>query len=262
MNIIVSKEKFLNSYKIKGYGNRAIKQIDWLPINASKELAELAGYILSDGSIEHSYDGRYGPRGIDFITPDKVIQQRIIYILHKNFKAKPKSHYFRDTPGLRIRNANLARVLWLCGVPMGDKAIQKYDIPIWIKNGTKDIKSAFLRAYLDGDGSTPYKIYKSKASFGIRLTLNKTEDKIKSGIEFLNSFQGILREFHIESLGPYQRKICFRKNGVKTIMLEIIICRQNSILNFSKYISFTKPEKKKVLDECVCTIVANYRPRK
>lgn len=263
MKIIVSKEKFIKSYYRKFYGIEALQQIKQLPLFSSKELAELVGYVLSDGSLEHSYNKIYRATGIDFISPDKLIKREIILILDKIFKVKPKGHYFRDTPGLRLRNPPyVARALWLCGIPMGDKAIQEYDIPSWIKNGIKEIKSSFLRAYFDGDGSKPYKFNRSKASFGIRLTLNKTQDKIRSGIQFLNSIKKMLKEFGIESLGPYQRKICFRKNGIKTIMLELVICRQTSILNFYRYINFNKPEKKKVLDLCVNNIISNYNPRK
>jgi len=262
MNVVVSKEQFINSYRRKCNGIKVSQQVEWLPLFVSNELSELVGCILSDGSIEHSYTGTYRPKRIDFISPNKSIQKRIRYILQKIFKVKPEEHYFRDTLGLRIKNANIARVIWLCGIPMGDKTSQEYDVPSWIKNGTQDIKSFFLRAYFDGDGSKPYKIHKSKASFGIRLTLNKTQNKIKSGITFLNSIKNILREFGIESLGPYQRKICYRKNGTKTIMLELIICRQNSVLNFNKYINFHKPEKKKMLNSCVQNITLNYNPRK
>lgn len=262
METIVSKEKFINSYRRKFNGVKVVQRVEWLPLFVSNELAELAGHILSDGSIEHSYSGAYRPKRVDFISPNKSIQQRIIFILYKIFEVRPKRHYFRNTLGLRLENANLARVLWLCGIPMGDRVNQEYDIPSWIKNGAQNMKSSFLRAYFDGDGSKPYKMHRSKASFGIRLTLNKTQDKITSGIKFLNSIKKMLGEFEIESLGPYQRKICYRGNGTKTIMLEIVICRQNSILNFQKYINFNKPERQRFLNDCVQTIISNYNPRK
>jgi intein/homing endonuclease len=263
--IVVSKEEFVKSYQRKAIGAKLVKQIRWLPLPNSPELAALVGYILSDGTIEHSYERSskiHRPKRIDFISPNRVIQKKVKDIFQKIFKIKPKFHYFRDTLGLRINDANVARALWLCGIPMGDKASQEYDVPKWIKNGTQIIKSSFLRSYFDGDGSTPYEFKRSKASFGIRLTLNKIENKIKSGIKFLNSIKKMLKEFDIESLGPYQRKICYRKNNAKTIMLELIICRQNSILNFYRYINFCNPEKKSKLNFCVRKILSNYNPRK
>lgn len=259
-NLILDKDSFLKSYNRFDLGEKALCDINWLPLNQSTELSELIGYVFSDGSVERSYDRcKIRPKRVDFISDSSVIRDRISFLFKELFDVKPTMKLFRNTKGLRVKNAAVARVLWLIGIPMGSKVSKNYDVPEWIKRSTKRIKKHFIRAYFDCDASKPFKVGNSKATFGIRVTINKTEKNIPSGLRFLNSMKGILKEFGIDCNGPYIRKskTYVKKNGETTVMLELLIQRQLSFLNYFKHIGFTETAKKAKLKKCVKEIIRN-----
>jgi intein/homing endonuclease len=259
---VLDKKKFINSYNRNGSGEKFVESINWLPLQRTPELAELIGFIFADGSIERSYDRqKIRPKRVDFISDNQVLRNRVYYLILKIFGVKSKKHMFRNTQGFRIANASIARALWISGIPMGGKVSQNYDIPDWIKTSKKEIKSSFIRSYFDCDASKPYKIIRSKSTFAIRLTINKTEDRIPNGLKFLESMKNILNEFEIVCNGPYIRKskIYVNRHGRKTIMLELLIQRQLSFLNYYRMIGFSEPNKKEKLKKCVREIVINSK---
>lgn len=253
-NEVLDREGFIGSYRRTGLGRSVSEELNWLPLIPSPELAELVGYIFSDGSLERSY-GKIKdiPSRIDFISDDYDLRKRVKRLMAEIFYAESKDKSFRNTKGLRFNKAHVTRALWLLGIPLGSKANDDYDVPEWIKNSDRKTKVRFIRAYFDCDASKPYKIYGSKASFGIRLTINKRIDKIESGINFLGSIGTILKEFNIEYWGPYvsKTKVYAKKNGDKTIMLQIAIHKQQSLINYYEKIGFSNKEKMSKLKECV-----------
>lgn len=256
--IVVSNADFERSYNRCGYADNANRKINWLPLRCSPELGELVGYIFADGSVERSY-GKTKPRPkrVDFICPDETLQKRAIELFDGIFDRVPEYKIFRKTEGLRVKSAAIARALWLTGIPMGAKVYNDYDIPKWIMTSNYEVKRNFIRAYFDCDASKPYKHTKSKCTFCIRLTINKVDTKIPSGINFLNSMKKILNEFGVETAGPYVRwsRTYVNRHGDKTVMLELLIQRHNSFVNYSKNIGFLSEEKKNKLEYCANEIM-------
>ncbi|MAG22225.1 MAG: hypothetical protein CL943_02890 [Candidatus Diapherotrites archaeon] len=260
----MNESRFIASYARQGSAKNALDNINWLPLVKTKELAELVGYVFADGSVEHSYDKiKIRPKGADFISDSSVLRNRVRFLFNTVFNVEPKDHLFRNTKGLRLRNAAAARALWLLGIPMGRKVSQYYNVPGWIKIANKEIKSAFIKAYFDCDASKPYKLFKKKATFGIRLTVNKEEEKVSNGLVFLNAIKEMLQEFEVVCNGPYVRKskIYINKKGVKTIMLELLVQRQQAFLNYFKHIGFTEPSKKEKIKEYAKVIISNTNYR-
>jgi len=251
----------LESYTRVGSGRRLLPSLRWLPLEYTPELSELLGYLFGDGSLERSYrQGPVRPKGVDFISDCDVVRNRVAELFAFCFLAAPHLRVFRATKGLRLRDAAVARALWVLGLPIGAKVYQPSDVPLWIKKSPSEFKRRFIRAYFDCDASTPFKITRSKASFAIRLTVNKLERHIPAGIGFLNSIKSLLYDFGVECNGPYIRhsKKYINMYGEITVMLELLIQRQASFLAYGKEIGFTVPAKQQKLNNFLDIIVKSW----
>lgn len=134
------------------YGN--INTINYTPITAgsrakactipkivTKELAELFGYFVADGT--------YGTkRCLRFNNSQKEIQDRIIYLSKFLFGVEPTIEIDKISI-FSIEVANFFRSMF--GNPKAFTARYKYTPP-FVLTGSKEVQQSFLRAYLDCDG--------------------------------------------------------------------------------------------------------------
>ena len=133
-----------------------------------------------------------------------------------------------------INDSGFLTLMKLLGLPMGDKAITKVNIPSWILDGEKNIKKYFLRG-LFGAELSRIKYSQNKKYFGgLLFYQSKDEVILENGIEYLQEIKNILKEFEVEttpikSFGKY-----YRKSGIITSGIQFKIkSKKDNIYRFS-----------------------------
>jgi intein/homing endonuclease len=143
-----------------------------------------------------------------------------------------------------IFDRNLMNILHLCGIPIGQKVLAKYDVPNWIKKSSNDTKSEFLRRMFSNDGCVTFNGKRIK----VKITQYKEEHILESGISFMNSLRDLLSQFDIKSTNVCASGISLRKDGLKTIGMQFEIhgTRKNltNIEKYSRFISFSNDSKR------------------
>lgn len=200
-----------------------------------KELARIVSYLTFDGHLDKKLRGCYfSSNKIEELEGfRKDIKKKFNIDLTKIEKGRGYGHkcskywYF---------NANLCKFLHSVGTPKGDKMLILFDIPDWIKN-SKGFSKEYLKVAFLCEGSK-HKVSKNceKISFG----LNKNEEIIEDGINFMNSIKTLLTNFNIETGKISIMKGNNRKDGKTTKMMRFHVSAKsnnnfiNTIYHFPK----------------------------
>jgi len=117
----------------------------------------------------------------------------------------------------------------------------------------------FLQGLFDGDGGVGVGVrVSSRPGFIVQLTL------INSDLKLLEFVKKLLKGLGIESTISLQRKcgtkttICGRECTINRDCWRLIICRQESIIKFYKYIGFRIQRKQEVLRDAI-EVLQRYR---
>jgi len=255
--LFVSKQDFLKTYKYEIFGKKALQKYGhWFPVLASPQLADIAACIISDGYLEvrkRGYSKQYMYFG--FYSKYEEELEKFNDKISKLFGIKGviKDVGKRDygfSKGCLVINATLTRILTLCGVPANDKVSSSFCTPEWILHGNKDIKRSFLRSAFSCEGSIGYD--KSKGIWEIRFFSHRIRPLFNKGLEYMNSYISLLKEFDIETTNAFIDSTNIRtKDGMESIGFCFKVLRPKSILNFAKHIGFDIAKKNERLIEAV-----------
>jgi len=254
MNELISDELFLSTYSSIGQGLvelKKLKERKVIPLFPSKELAELCGHLMGDGSLHYLKEKNKGAK-IRFYGSDYKLK-KIQEIYLKLFNEKPKI-FIRKKDGLLLidhPDASIARCFILLGIPTGEKVLKEFSVPNWIMKGDLESQRGFLQALFDDElGGIYFSNKSNKWNGGLRLRMNKDKDKVKNLIDFFNQLQKMLSNFGIIS-NPIQavQKGTSRKDGFTTKSISFIISnKMPNRVKFYKEIGFIKePNKQKSL---------------
>jgi len=232
-----------------------------LPLYASPELAAIAAALMTDGHIDwYTSDGRPRTRKIVLYSSNRAECEWFLNLVRKIFGTEgriqayfPKAGYFKKQPYKAVvHNATVARILILAGVPAGNKTEKEFLVPQWIMNGSKEIKSEFLRAFFTFEGSKPKK-RPHPCSFQIALFMVKSEKFLQNAIYFFSQIKELLAGFGVSTskIGNYDKHLG-SKDGKKK--LHLAISGQISIINFYRNLGYFNPEKQKPLEEAAIAI--------
>lgn len=124
------------------------------------------------------------------------------------------------------------------GVPIGDKPSTDFRIPIFIIDGSKDVKKEFLAALMGSDGYLQSTLKKSPQSFHpVRISFNKIEELEESALEYANQLKTLFEEFGVRVSQIKKFKANVRKNGQKTY--KFVITLSNSVENMKNFLETT-----------------------
>lgn len=162
----------------------------------------------------------------------------------KKFKGNEKTYIFY------IRNSAFVRFLYGIGLPNGQKVLKKFNLPIWIKNGSKEVKKEFLDALFESEGEKNNLFY-YKNKIGIKapiLGFNKKIEYEENLRSFLREITKLFLEFNIKcSIDNKIRIGCIRKDGNTTCSGRLWINNSAiNIINFSKIIKYKFNKEKKL----------------
>lgn len=208
--------------------------LEAFPIKGDPNLASLVAHSFGDGHISISFE---------FTNKCEELLNQVIDGVNKlpvkNVKVIANRRP-NKTPTLFF--PKLIRSILVCGgAPIGNKITSKMEIPKWVKNGNKEIKSAFIRALFDDEGSVA-------STAVIRLSLSKRIDMVDNLRQFFTDLKMILEELGIKKIRISEQKGERGKNG-KTVENTITICGLSNCKIFSEFIKFDHPMKMKRLLE-------------
>jgi len=254
---VLAAKDFLKTYKYKIFGQKALKKYHhWFPLYPTEVLARITANILCDGNLEvRDINNRCKYYYFGFYSQFISELEKFNYDVENLFGIRGviKQWGRRDygfSMGCIITNAALIRVMTLCGIPKNEKVSQDFSLPNWILTGNKEIKSSFLKAAFSCEGSIGYDI--SAESWEIRFFQNKIESLYNEGVDYMNSYKNLLKEFGIETTKVFVNTKDIRtKDNEISLNLCFKIQKPKSILNYARYIGFNNKDKRERLVKAV-----------
>ena len=193
------------------------------PILASPELASVIGHSIGDGNVSE--------RQFSFFNQSIELVDEVIKNTNIAFDTDVVPEIFEKSGGKEIEfPTNIALLVNLAGSPIGEKVKRDFRIPNWIKCGNKEIKSAFIRALIDDEGS----INKSNIVFGMA----KKEELLESHRIFIEELKEILLNLGVES-NPIQKPLRINSGSVQLFFS----IGKKELPKFIKNVGLTNSEK-------------------
>jgi hypothetical protein len=236
MGEILIYSEFLNTYKTRGYRLNHLEIYKKLfPIQSSPLLAGIVADLICDGHLQGNPIWR-----ADFTSKSKKELHYFNRRIYSLFRVKGtirncKSNTFGKTFNLGINCSPVARILFLCGVPPGQKVLIPFDIPDWIKENKECFREFCKRAF-SCEGGIMHE--KNRKTPQIRISMWKNEEILNEGLKFMQSVAyGMKKYFDIDSTITLPKSICIRKDNIKTTAIKMFILGP-SVFKFYKEIGF------------------------
>lgn len=237
----------LKTYKSADSGMRILNNYKYLfPIIPSETLAGIIGDLFGDGHLQGDPKWR-----IDFTSASKKELQRFGNEFLKQFKINGKirpcrTNMFGSTFNYGINCKPVARALFLCGVPAGNKVLQSTNIPRWILQNPNYFKR-FVQRLFDCEGCV------SVNDKVIEIQMYKDEKLMENGFKlFYDIKSGLRKYFDIDTSNPFtEKRANVRKDKIRTKAVRLKIKSSDSLVNFWKYINFETQSKQKNLKEII-----------
>lgn len=260
MTILVTLEDVLKTYKFKKAGNNAMEPyVRWFPLKPTAELAGVVADLICDGHLQGEPKWR-----VDFtfklIEDKERFENEVKKIFGVTGKSRPcKTNEFSITYNYGLNCGPLARTLYLCGVPAGNKVLNEFEFPIWILKDKKFFRE-FAKRFYSCEGTC----WGGKSP-GIGFEMWKEISILNNCKEFLESIKfGLKRFYGIETTKIFttssENK---RKDGNTTKPLKFYIKKKESIFKFYKEIGFEYKKQKKlkgIIEKWGSNAVGTERP--
>ena len=188
-----------------------------LPIKASPELASLVGHALGDGHV--------GLKGFIYSNKERALLDSVQKSVGVVFgHLKPYSFEQQSVVSLRYPRA-VGRILVAAGAIEGNKAYQNFGLPEWITNGSFPIRTAFIRALFDDEGS----VDETNIILGMAC---RGEPK-----QYMIALCGMLNDLGIRcTVKLFEPCPSGRMHGLR-------IKRYENLSSFAELVGFTHPQK-------------------
>lgn len=234
-NLNINQNKLKqNILKIRTEKQRNFIRSKILPILPSSELASLLGHSLGDGHINKK------DKGFEYTNKDFQLHNHVLKVIKKLFNFNNYSERL-DCKGIQTRKYSklIGYILHLAGSPFGNKITQSFLIPNWIMQGSKEIKTAFIKALFDDEGTI-------KTNKELLIKFSKNKKYINSLQKFTKQIKKLLEDLGIEVTSIRKGNIWYGKNG-HTIQLILGLHGYKNFVKFHKDIGFNHKQKQKKL---------------
>lgn len=235
MGEILRYNDFLKTYKTRTYRIRHLENYKYLfPIKSNRILSGIIADLICDGNLQGDPKWR-----IDFTSKSidelKRFEKEMIYLFKINGKIrKCVSNRYGKTYNLGINCSPITRILYLCGVPSGQKVLIPFSIPKWIINDKENFKR-FAQRVFSCEGGITYEPHRKLPQ--IRLEMWKA-DKVNEKINFVEEIGIYLNKyFGIKSTVIKRKVYNIRKDGIITRPTRMYITGE-SVINFQKEVGF------------------------
>jgi len=175
MGCILSYKDFLKTYKTRGYRLKHLEGYASLfPVLASPGLAGIVADLMGDGHLQADPKWR-----IDFTSKEinelNRFDKEMNFLFNTKGKIRKCTSNKYSTYNLAINSSPISRILFLCGVPSGQKVLTSFSIPKWIIDD-KECFRRFCQRLFTCEGSINHDGRKTPQ---IRLEMFKSEELIK-----------------------------------------------------------------------------------
>ena len=236
-----------HSFPNRNFKKTQVSELNELPIyneflygNGTRDeiLARIVGFNTGDGTV-CSTDMRahfYFPDRCDaenFIKDIKTIN--IDHSGHIGLKVSNGSGLVKKLGEIYVVGINKvsSKELIDLGCPVGKKVEQEFDVPMWIKNGTKNIKAQYIAGLIGAEGTTPVPSINKKYGTNkqgklpkiIELKMSKRIDL--NGDVFFGSLVQLLSDLDIRS--TFNKKASDKDRHVYTLYV------YNNVENIKKF---------------------------
>ncbi len=233
MGIILRYKDFLKTYKTRSHRIRHLRNYKKLfPIKASPILAGVVADLICDGHLQADPKWR-----IDFTSKSieelKRFEKNIFLLFKTNGRIREcKSNKLSKSYNLAVNCSPIARILYLCGTPPGQKVLTRFEIPVWVRKDKKCFKE-FCRRFFTCEGGISYDGKRKIPQ--IRANIWKADHILKDGLDFVNSLCKLMNTyFNINSTTKLQKPRLNRKDGILTRPIRVYIFGESVILFFRK----------------------------
>jgi len=206
---------FNKTKKLAGLTTVNIRKTDFSKraFKLDKDMAHIASYLTFDGHIYKTLKGIMFSSIIlkDLQTIERIFKKKFgiagVYYLNN-----AGSHY--QTHKFDIFNKVVATKLVKLGVPKGNKTIQNFRVPVWIRT-SKELSREYLKIAFLCEGS-----FKENDRKNPRISINiaKADEFLDSGIKFMDDLRNMLLKFGIKTTDCHisGKNIIRKRDGLQT----------------------------------------------
>jgi|GEM_PF-4384433 len=210
------------------------------PIVGSPDIARLVGHCFGDGSISTKKSE------FDYVNLDAEQVLDVKETVKRAFGNLPTSEYKNKDGTHKVAFSTLVgELLRLFGAPKGKKVESILSVPEWIMKGDSAVKTAFLEALFDDDGSVL--LSKNYPAKNVNLHFTRIESNDAAFINYLNDIRKMLSELGVEFRMPYLARQ-YSVEGISRNVRGIFVSDTKNILEFRNRIHFRQNVKRERLN--------------
>ena len=227
-------------------------------------LLKVMGYALGDGSIY--FTNRRG-KGVAWFYGEEQDLEKIRSDIEKTGFSCSKTYsrvrdheintvyaentFRAETFSCKVSSSAFAALLVCLGTPLGDKTCQDFRVPCWLKKAPLWQKRLFLAGFFGAEMSSPKTMTDHGYNFYCPIvSLNKQEEFVNSGKEFLSDLSGLLEEFDIftNKVSSSRERTYKRKDGTNSFTLRLILSNKtDNLINLYSKVGFEYNQKRRIL---------------
>ncbi len=203
-------------------------------------LARLCGFILGDGHLVRNSIRLHFTGNKEAL---KAVQKDLDTLGYSNY-SRIKSVELRNTirgrmfvgktTSFTLDSRPLSLLLQYMGIPKGDKSVTLYNVPEFVKCGTKFVKREFIRALFGCDADKPK--YKKMNYEALSLRQNKAESLKENMLQYYREISKLFLDFGITSYTYIRDKGEIRtKDNAAVLTFHLTVTPNNA--NLQKYFS-------------------------
>jgi len=187
---------FNNAKKLAGLPIVNVRRIDFSQksFKLDKDMAHIASYLTFDG---HLYKDL---KAMMFASKNIEDLKGVERIFNRKFEIQGKYHL--NSAGIQkkvhqfyIFNKKIASELYALGIPKGEKVMQNFSVPNWIKD-SKELSREYLKIAFLCEGSF---CEKDRKNSRIQINTAKGEEFLDSGLKFMEDLRCMLSKFDIRT---------------------------------------------------------------
>jgi len=243
MKPIITKEQFVETYKLKKFADKSIKKFQLkFPIYPNENLVKIVSFLTFDGHLRRDGNVFMFTAGKKSLLKEPMMLVNNEFGITGEFRKIPTNNYGISYE-YRVKNKPISRILEFIGVPKGNKISVSFFVPKWIEENL-EFSRTYLQVAFDCEGSIWKEGIRRRK---IRFRIHKSSNLLEDGINFLEDLKSMLLKFDIKSSRTWVGHGNVRKDGLVTKYLCFNIISKD-IPKFNKEIGFSIKHKKELLN--------------
>lgn len=256
-------ERALKALRKDGAGNakiqilRHLKERNLLPLKYNSpqlpDIIKIFGYLLGDGTVYFSNKFKKGVSWFWGKESDlKNIRKDVsrfgftcskVYTRTRNhsFATRYQDLKFSSVEtSCKVTSSSFAVLMMALGMPIGNKARQEFLLPDWIKKAPLWQQRLFLASFFGAEMASPKAFSQHEYNLYCPIiSMNKSENTMKSGEDFLQDIASMLLAFGVKVHKISRNLEYVSKKGIVSYRLRLIISsKSEDLINLYTKVGF------------------------